>query len=214
MLTVPSHVYVRNVPRGRYGKHIRVLPHGSAILLDEVAVTEPARVAADCARLMSSREALIVADGLLAGKWCTKEDLAEQAARLRNTTGVQRVRWLADNADPGGQSPGESWMRLVVTCLGYDVVTQHHVVCEDRQAWLDLLVRGTLIGLEFDGQSKYITYGPTKVVGEKLRAGELEELGYQLLSVVWQQLDHPERLDKRLRRAGAVPTRSEALPPW
>lgn len=214
LLTVPSKVYVRNIPRGQYAKHLIVLPPGPSSLMGELTISSPARVAADCARLMSSRDALIVADALLAGAFCSLEDLERMAGMLRNTSGVQRVRWIAANADPLSESPGETWMRLVATNLGYEVVSQHPVRVGMREAWLDLLVARTLIGLEFDGQVKYQKFGPARVVQEKIREGDVEAIGYRLLRVVWPQLGHPAQLESRLRHAGAAPTRRPRHMPW
>jgi len=173
LLAIPSKVYVRNIPRGEYARNLTVLPPGPAGVVNELGISSPARVAADCARLMSSRDALIVADALLAGGLCSLEDLSRMADMLRNTIGVQRVRWIAANADPLSESPGESWMRLVATNLGYEVVSQHPVRSGMREAWIDLLVAHTLIGLECDGQVKYKRHAPSRVVQEKIREGDL-----------------------------------------
>lgn len=211
---VPRGVYVRNIPRGRYGAHLVVLPPGPALDFDGVLVSDPARVAADCVRMLPPRDALIVADALLAGGWCSTQDLAQVAADLCGTTKVQRVRWLAAHADPRAESPGETWSRLVLANLGYEVVSQHHVQLHQREAWLDLLIAGTFIAVEFDGKDKYERYGAHKIVAEKLRDGDLEEIGYRLLHVVWSQLHNPGQLDRRLRCAGGRPARRPVPLPW
>ena len=211
---VPRKVYVRNIARGAYGEHLVVMPPGPAEEVGDVLISQPARVAADCARLLSSRGALIVADALLAGDWCDSSDLHRVADELAGTTRVQRVRWVADNADPLSESPGETWSRLVLRNLGYDVVSQFHVVLGQREAWLDLLIRGTRLGVEFDGQEKYATYGPRKVVQEKIRDGDLEAEGYRLIRVVWSQLFDHGKVDSRVRHAGGRPVRRPITMNW
>lgn len=84
----------------------------------------------------------------------------------------------------------------------------------ERSARIDLLIDGTMIGIEFDGMKKYATKTAGKVLQEKLRDGDLEILGYGLPHVVWQQVHDPARLDLRLRPAGAVPRRRPCPLRW
>lgn len=104
--------------------------------------------------------------------------------------------------------------RLAVTGLGYDVVSQHRVELTDRLAFVDLLIDGTMVAIEFDGLVKYRKRGLAKVVQEHLREGELQALGYTIVRLVWQQLDDLEQLDRRLRAAGARPTGRRRHLPW
>lgn len=214
LMAVPDRVYVRNVPRGRYSRLTVVLPPGDTWLSDNLRLSEPARIAADCARLLTARDTLIVADALLAGDWCTQNDLKQVARNLHRTARIERVRWMAHNANAGSESPGESWARLVLNTLGFDLITQHHVSHDSRQAWLDLLVEGTQVAIEFDGEVKYRRYGPRKVIQEKLRDGDLEALGYRLVHVVWAQLQYPPKLRARLIHAGAQPVRPPVTMQW
>lgn len=210
----PERVYVSNVTRGTYGKAVRVLPGVEVIEHEGLLVTPAAPTVARCATLLGSRDALIVADALLATGRCTSAELSDQAAQLRGRPGVERVRWVVRNADGRADSPGETWTRLVVTHMGYDVIPQFHVMHANREAYIDLLVEQTMVALEFDGLVKYRKKGEAEVVYERLREGDLQEMGYRFVRLIWAQLPNHAQLDRRLRVAGATPVRPPRLPAW
>lgn len=210
----PRTVFVSNVTRGTYGNGIRVLPSSDVVEHEGLLLTRPVETVMQCARLLTSRNALIAADSMLAGELCTPAELHEAAEALVGRPGARRVRWVVANADGRSESPGETWTRMTVTQLGYDVTPQHHVEHENRSAFLDLLVDGTMTGIEFDGVEKYRKKQTAQVVYEHLREGDLQELGYLLVRVVWLQVPNHEQLDKRLRVTGAVPVRKRRMLTW
>jgi hypothetical protein len=175
-----------------------------------VPVASVSWTVADCARLLSRRDALIVADAALHLGLCTLQQLKAVAHDLRGAKGVGRLRWIIANADPLSESPGETWTRMVVKELGYSVTSQVVVIDGDFEARLDLLLDGSRVVLEFDGAIKY---GPVdeesnepeevarRVMREKERQAKLEALEYICLRVIWSQLDAPSVLDKRIRTA-------------
>lgn len=211
---VPSTVYVRNIVRGRYASDVEVLPDGPAMKHDGINLSAPEFTVFDCARLLCSRDALIVADGALAGDLCSVEQLRQVATDVTGRHGASRMRWVAANADPLAESPGETWTRLLATGLGYELRSQVQVRDGEREARLDFLVGGTLVALEFDGAIKYERKGAVKVILQLLRDGDLQALGYNVLHFVWLQLDNAKQLDARLRHAGAVPTRRPRSIGW
>jgi hypothetical protein len=211
---VPSKVYVRNIVRGRYAEDIQVMSDGPASDLGGLRISSPEMTVLDCARELSSRDALIVADAALAAGLCSQSQLAALAYDCAGRKGARRMRWVAEHADPLAESPGETWTRLLVTTLGYDVTSQVRVSHRDREARLDFLVDGTLVALEFDGAINYQRRGVVKVIAQLLRDGDLQELGYQVLHLVWSQLLKPQQLDARLRYAGASPVRRPRPLPW
>jgi len=216
----PREVHVRGVARGRYSATVRVVSGGDPALVDDrgVRVTSVAWTVADCARVLPRREALVVADAALHRKLCTLADLRAVAAAMGSAKGIGRVRWIIANADPASESAGETWMRMVVRDLGYEVVSQHQVTAGDYRHRLDLLLAGTTLGLEFDGLIKYDTDRTEEIVAEevleeKRRQARIEAIGYGILRVIWEQLFDPATLDRRIRFAlhGRVPRR--ARPP-
>jgi hypothetical protein len=210
----PPVVYVSNVTRGTYGPGVRVLAASDAVEQEGLLLASPAATVARCAPLCGSREALVVADAMLADGLCTPADLAEVAARMHRCKGAGRVRWLAEHADARSESPGETWARHVVTQLGYDVVPQFEVRHENRVARIDLLVEGTMTAIEYDGLDKYRTKGVAQVVAEHLREGDLQEMGYRFVRLVSAQLPLHAQLDRRLRVTGARPVRRPRFLTW
>lgn len=172
-------------------------------------MTTPAWTVVGCARELSARQALMVADAALRRNLCTLEELEVLAPQLRGTHGIGRVRWVIDNADPAAESPGETWTRLVLRGLGYAPRSQVEIRSQDFLARVDFLLGETLI-VEFDGAVKY--QGP-EAMNEKRRQARLEALGYRVLRVVWDQLADPDTLDRRLQAVGAerVTQRKPAL---
>ncbi len=198
----PATVFVRGVPRGRYGQDVKVVSGADATveMHGGMRLASMAWTVADCARVMSRRDALIVADAALRTATYMAQEIEAASARLAGCKGVDCVRWVAAHCDPGAESPGESWMRMVVTDLGYEVQSQV-VVGSSR---VDLLIKGTRVILEFDGAVKYQPdswHGAQAVLNEKRRQAELEAAGFIVLRVIWDQLSDPARLDRRIRAA-------------
>ena len=217
---------MRGVMRGGYGRGVKVVAGGQAVLVDNrgTRVTSVAWTVADCARLLSRRDALIVADAALHLGLCSIAELEAVVAAMGRAKRVGRLRWVIANADPRAESAGETWMRMVVKDLGYSVVSQFGVVADGHRHRIDLLLEGSRVGLEFDGFIKYdrADEDPEEVVArtvveEKRRQARIEGLGYRLLRVLWEQLFDPRGLDRRIRHAlgDAVPrTLARAKPPW
>lgn len=59
------------------------------------------------------------------------------------------------------------------------------------------------IALEFDGWGKYFDYAPTAqvVALERKREKVLAELGWQIVRVFWEDLEHPAVLERRIQEA-------------
>lgn len=210
----PDKVYVTGVTRGRYNDDLQVLGEFETVEHEGMLLSTAAATVASCATLLSSRDALIVADAVLADELCTAEELIEQAAEMRGRKRADRARWIAEHADGRSESPGETWARLVVTQLGYEVIPQFPVHHDNREARLDLLIEGTKTAIEFDGLIKYRKNKEAQVVYEHLREGDLQELGYALVKLIWMQLPGHQQIDKRLRATGARPVRRPRFLKW
>ena len=210
LIDVPESIFLRGLAKGRYADNVRPI-HGEAdyVLHRGALVTTAAWTVIDCARLLPRRDALMVADAALHEGLCTVAELRATLEAAGPLHGISRARWVVANADPLAESPGETWTRMVVRDLGYDVVSQFRVPTEDGYADIDLLIADTRVGLEFDGRVKYRGthegQPENRIVREKIRQGGLEELGYHILRVIWEQLDRPEVLDKRIRAMGVRP---------
>ncbi|GAB6938115.1 hypothetical protein ACQP60_00855 [Isoptericola variabilis] len=81
----------------------------------------------------------------------------------------------------------------------------HGVTTRRGDAWLDLAWPDRKVALEFDGAVKYSggEYGDParRLFEEKLRQDALEEDGWLVIRVVWEDLRRPEVLVARIRSA-------------
>ncbi len=205
----PECVYVRGVCRGRYGKDVRLIGGGQAITQTRqgVQVTSAAWAVVDCARVLSHRDALIAADSALHQGLCDVGQLQAAVASLGRSKRVARARWVVQNANAKSESPGETWLRMIVKELGYEVTSQVWVKGPGVSARVDLMINGQRIALEFDGLIKYNgedeELAEVRIKQEKRRQGDLEMLGYQVLRFIWEQLFDAEGIRKRLAYAVA-----------
>lgn len=205
----PDHVYIRGVSRGRYGTDVRLVGGGQPLveIRDGCRLTSVAWTVADCARTLSKRDALIAADSALHLGLCELAELQAAARSLGRAKNIGRVRWMLLNADPNSESPGETWLRMIVKDLGYAVTSQVWVRGPGFSARVDLMINGRRIVLEFDGLLKYNGDDPQVVEEtvrkEKVRQADLEKLGYQVLRFIWEQLADTEGIRKRIAYAVA-----------
>ncbi len=208
----PAQVFVRGIPRGAYGGDVKVVgDEVPAIVHQGLRIAEPAVVVADCARWLSVRDCLSIADRATHQGLCRVEDLVRVAKEFSGRRGVHRVRWIAEHVDPAAESPGETWTRVVLQMLGY--VPRSQVVVRDgpRTARLDFLLEDGRTVVEFDGLVKYS--GVVEVANEKERQAWLESLGYVVVRILWKHLLDPDQIARRLRQLGMAPSgRPLALP--
>lgn len=206
----PAKVYIRGVQRGRYGKDVCILAGGEMVVEDRngVPLTSVAWAVIDCARLLSRRDALIVCDDALHKGACSQRELAAACTTLGPVKNIQQVRWVIGNCDPKSESAGETWLRMVVRDLGFEVRTQVWIRDGSFRARVDFLLQGVPVVLEFDGMIKYDDEDPEAVqltiAGERRRHARLERLGYQVLRFLWEDLFDPQgvklRIDAALER--------------
>jgi hypothetical protein len=206
---LPEKVFLRGVTRSGARTGIQVFSGDApAVDLNAVRITPPALTVVDCARVLSPRDGLIVADAALHDGLCTLEELREVLATMPRARGIGWARWVVAEADPLAESPGESWTRMVLRDLGYEPVSQYELQSPGFVAYVDFMLDDRL-GIEFDGAGKYRNTGV--VVREKVRHGQAEECGKLLMRVVWHQLQEPARIDRRVRSYGIAPTRRPRL---
>ena len=205
-------VFVRGIPRGAYGGDVKVVgDEVPAIVHQGLRVAEPAVVVADCARWLSVRDCLSIADRATHQGLCRVEDLVRVAKEFSGRRGAHRVRWIAEHVDPAAESPGETWTRIVLQMLGYSPRSQVVVGDGERTARLDFLLEDSRTAVEFDGLVKYA--GVADVASEKDRQAWLESLGYVVVRILWKHLTDPDQIARRLRQLGVTPSgRPLALP--
>ncbi len=191
--------------RGGLTVHRQVV---GATAADRVIAPAVAVVQAGCVN--GPMASLIAADAAIHCGLVTAEDLAEASA-LVLAPGASAVRRLLLRADGRAESPGETRLRHAVQVMGFAVTPQVWVSDGALRARVDLMLDDAPVVLEFDGFMKYARPTPTAtfaapadiVAAEKLREDHLRDLGYEVVRVIWSELDDLPALRRRIEAARA-----------
>ncbi len=191
--------------------HVHVAPFDSVQLaiVDGVPVTSLARTVLDLGRSLPMHEAVAIGDHALRSGLDPAE-LAIGLEGMRSWPGVRAARRSCDFLDPRSESPAESTSRVRFFEQGIPTPDLQYEVFDEGGA---LLARSDFcweerrtLG-EFDGKVKYgrlLRPGQSSedvVFAEKLREDALRDRGWQVVRWTWSELDHPEAICDRLRRA-------------
>lgn len=192
--------------------HLADLPPAEVSIVDGIAVTSPRRTVIDSARMLPLVEAVVIADQALSQKLVELPDLIADAAALGRRAGGRAARHAMSLADPGGQSPAETRIRLILVQAGFEVDTQVEISDSNGKfiGRVDMKLRNSPVVVEFDGRVKYGLNGDVEVAHwkEKLRHDELGDAGHPAVRVIWNHLARPEGI---LRRVHAAVARAERL---
>lgn len=149
---------------------------------------------------------LVAADAALHAGSMTQQALEAEVRRVRGWHGSSATGAMLTHVDGRSESVGETRLRALCSTWAVTVVPQVEIRDDDGRfvARVDLVVEGTKVVLEFDGQGKYATEGLSALIAEKEREDRLRALGYVVVRVTWSDLASPSRLLARIRRAMAV----------
>jgi hypothetical protein len=200
--------------------HAAPLDPSDVVDIDGVAVTSVARTVADLARALPFEAAVVVGDSALRAG-LPRVELNSCLERMIRWPGVVRARRVAAFIDGRSESAGESRSRVAFLQAGIPApepqlnVFDHHGRFVGRVdfAWKAYQTIG-----EFDGKIKYgresdsATGSQDVVYQEKLREDALRDLGWQVVRWIWDDLDRPDRIAARLRRAFARSGSPDAHP--
>ncbi|MGV9800744.1 hypothetical protein ACWDTP_22110 [Mycobacterium sp. NPDC003449] len=121
--------------------------------IGDFRVTTPLRTALDLARFFPRDAAVAHLDALAAATGVECGQVLELAARYRGLRGIRSARTALALMDPGGQSPQESRLRLVLIDAGYPRPgTQIRVSDGVDEAFIDMGYPDAKIGLDYDGK--------------------------------------------------------------
>ncbi len=151
--------------------------------------------------------ALVAADSALRSTLVTRHDLTAALERFRRHPGVAAVRAALVQADSRHESPGETRSAWLLRRLGFEVEPQVEVDAEGRRYRADFRVLGTKVLIEFDGAVKY-TGDRRALFEEKRREDALRREGWIVVRLVWDELDQPELVRRRVREAIALAGRA------
>lgn len=158
---------------------------GETCTSGEMVLTSAARTAFDLGRRGTLVAAVARVDALLRATGTPLADVAEIAAHHRHTRGLRQLAEVLDLADPGAQSPRESWLRLVLVRAGLPrphsqipVDDGHGVVF----AYLDLGWPELRVAVEYDGD--HHRSDRAQYVKDIRRRELLARLGWTVITVV------------------------------
>jgi hypothetical protein len=204
-----------DVPGGKSRRlldlHAAPLGLSEIVEVDGVPATSIARTVADLARALTFEPAVVVGDSALRAG-LDRAALLGCLERMRRWPGVIRARRVAAFIDGHSESAGESRSRAGFLQSGIAAPELQLEVFDDYgrfAARVDFAWKPSRTIGEFDGKIKYgRELNPAKdsrdvVYQEKLREDLLRELGWQVVRWTWADLDHPDRIAARLRRAFA-----------
>lgn len=193
--------------RHRLGEHEIVMVHG-------IRVTSIARTVTDIAGASSFEEGVMVCDRalLLGTSRALLEDAADAAGDRR---AARRIAQVVAFGDPGGESAAESRYRVSSMRAGFEPPElQHRVLLRNgRDAWCDAWYRRSDVGVEVDGEQKYLDPGMAPegagmaVLAEKRREDDLRLQMRALIRPGWVQSGSPTLIRSMLAKVGMQPTR-------
>jgi very-short-patch-repair endonuclease len=207
-------VHVTRPRQGGGRRRTAVYRHSSPLSPDEVVrvdgwnVTILARTVVDLARTRPLEQAVAAVDAALS-RGVSADELAMAVAGAARWPGAAAARRAVALGDGRAESAGESVSRVLLVDLGVPefqpqlpVVHEGSVVARVDFGWADQRVVA-----EFDGKVKYgrlLKRGQDVsdvLFREKQREDMLRDLGWEVVRWVWADLNHPEVIAERLRRA-------------
>ena len=230
----PDRVHEVVAWRGGGSNRVGVMAHGqgfdgSPAILDGIVVTSLSRTLVDVARTSSMVRSVTMLDAGLRrprpGDFRhpfvdtppSRDELVQQLERLGTARGASRAARAIAFADPGSESPGESFTRMQFHALGYP---PPRLQCEFFD---DLGLIGVAdfywpeldLALEFDGRSKYgnsrkYQRGMTLeeiLMREKDRERRFRRVVTNFDRLGWELLEDRARLARYLAPYGLVPQR-------
>jgi hypothetical protein len=139
-------------PEGVILRNERIV-HDEIVELDGLPVTSLARTALDLARHLPRDQAVRQLDALAHATGARAEDALAVAERYPRARGLRRAEIALELMDPGGQSPKETWLRLVLIDAGFPRPrTQIRLADRGNVAFLDMGWDDPMIGVDYDGE--------------------------------------------------------------
>jgi hypothetical protein len=184
------------------------------VVVSGLRVTTVQRAVVDVADAATFEEGVMVADrALLMGVERGRLEQAADGSADRRSFG--RITEVVAFGDPGGESAAESRFRVSSMRAGFEPPElQHRVRLPDgSDAWVDGWYRRFDVGVEVDGEQKYLDAamapeGPGRaVIREKRREDEVRLRLRGLIRPGWVQSGSPALLRSMLAKVDAHPTR-------
>ncbi|OBA69264.1 hypothetical protein A5641_16025 [Mycobacterium sp. 1554424.7] len=169
-------------------------------LIDGIPVTTPARTALDLGCWYSVTESVAAIDDLLRATDFKTAEVEILMDRYRGRRGVHMARTAIGLADPGAQSPKETWLRLVLIRAGLPRPRTQIAVQDDFGeilAYLDMGWEDVKVAVEYDGE--HHRNDRRQYTWDIRRLEMLERRGWIVVRVVAG--DRPADVVRRVRAA-------------
>ncbi|MGY1741564.1 MULTISPECIES: type IV toxin-antitoxin system AbiEi family antitoxin domain-containing protein [unclassified Blastococcus] len=192
--------------------HVARLPDDQVTMVDGVPVTDVSRTVLDLARTAPFESAVVVADAALERELTSEDELRSYLDGMGSAPGTRRAARVVDFADGRSGSVGESRSRVLIHRLGLprpDLQVEVRRADGSRIGFCDFGWAEERTVAEFDGRIKYgRCLRPGQEPGdavfvEKIREDEIRDADRQVTRWIWADLDVPQRVGDRLRRAFA-----------
>ena len=143
--------YTRS-PKGVIVRNERI-DGDEVVVLNGLAVTSLARTALDLARHLPRDQAVRHLDALAHATGVRPDDALTVAGRYPRARGLRRAEIALDLMDAGGQSPKETWLRLLLIDAGFPRPrTQIRVSDGGAHAFIDMGWDEPMVGVDYDGE--------------------------------------------------------------
>jgi hypothetical protein len=145
--------YNNHQPKGILTRYERI-SHYEVTEIEGMAVASPARTAFDLGRYLPRPKAIAHLDSLSRATGVTAAEVHALATSYTGARGVRQLREVVDLMDAGGQSPKETWLRLLLLDAGFRrPQTQIPVLNSYGEpfAFLDMGWDDVKIAVEYDG---------------------------------------------------------------
>ncbi|WP_324642675.1 hypothetical protein [Pseudarthrobacter sp. LT1] len=166
----------------------------------EVLTTSAERTVLDCARILPLEKAAVIGDHALR-KGASIEAMRQLLNDSPVVRGGRRAWDLLAVLDARSESPGETRTRLMLHSLGLRMFEpQVGITTREGIFRADFADPDARAIIEFDGVAKYTDYKPAAdvLLAERRRENALQELGWAVFRINWQQLNRPGELRQRL----------------
>ena len=197
-------------PRTRAGQSLgRAVPHDA--LLEETVT--PALAVVQHGLSGGPLSALVAADAALHRGLVTPDDLTQALCWVHRQPRSKPLKGFLALADGRRESPGETRLAHALHLMKLEAIPQYEITSPPFMAVVDFLLTTEKVVIEFDGQVKYgrtahelDPFGrrltPQQVLWlEKQREDRIRELGYEVVRVVWSDLDDLVALTRRIAAA-------------
>lgn len=166
-----------------------------------VRCVSPATACVQVAARYGFEAGVCAMDSALHLKQCTR---AELEAALEHIPARQRrqARLAIAATEPLTESIGESRTRLILKDAGFAIVPQVEIRNAQRVLGrVDFLVDDCVV-VEFDGLVKYAgKEGKMALAAEKDREKQIARMGYEVVRIIWSELDDPGSIVAQVRDA-------------